>query len=380
MNKKKVALVFSGGGSRGAYQCGVWQALYEMGIKVDMVVGTSVGSINGAMCAQGDLELANQLWRELETDMLFDVEKEAGYVDFSKEFIRKGGAGTSGLQKRLKKYVDEDKIRNSEIDYGLVVVEFPQMKAHYLWKDEIESGLLHDYITASCSAFPALHSHEIKGKSYIDGGYGDVLPISMARERGADSIIAVYLEAAGIRRSSLGKKAGEDLTVIMPRWDLGNFLVFDTNKARRLLRLGYLDAMKEFGVLDGNLYGFPKGSWDKRTIYRAEMAGKFFALDPTILYRPEYFIEVLGDKVHSMRANVDRLKSFANINSLKALKSFPIQELSSSSVRGLLVLNIIDSFKEKGPDSIYATSKAMRLIGDEIKAARFIMKEVLKNE
>ena len=52
---RRTALVLSGGGSRGAYQCGVWQALSELGIKIDIVVGVSVGAINGAMVVQGDV-------------------------------------------------------------------------------------------------------------------------------------------------------------------------------------------------------------------------------------------------------------------------------------------------------------------------------------
>ena len=50
---KKTALVLSGGGSRGAYEIGVWKALKTLGIQIDMVMGTSVGAINGAMIVQG---------------------------------------------------------------------------------------------------------------------------------------------------------------------------------------------------------------------------------------------------------------------------------------------------------------------------------------
>ena len=56
ISEKKTALVLSGGGSRGAYEAGAWQALTELGIRIDIVTGTSVGAINGAMVAQGDLE------------------------------------------------------------------------------------------------------------------------------------------------------------------------------------------------------------------------------------------------------------------------------------------------------------------------------------
>lgn len=51
--QKKTALVLSGGGSRGAYQCGVWQALTELGITIDIVIGVSVGAINGSMDRTG---------------------------------------------------------------------------------------------------------------------------------------------------------------------------------------------------------------------------------------------------------------------------------------------------------------------------------------
>ena len=69
---QKTALVLGGGGSRGAYEIGVWQALRELGIPVNMVTGTSVGAINGAMIAQDAFELAVSLWKEIDTPMVFD--------------------------------------------------------------------------------------------------------------------------------------------------------------------------------------------------------------------------------------------------------------------------------------------------------------------
>ena len=64
--EKKTALVLSGGGARGAYEAGVWQALTELGVKIDIITGTSVGAINAAMVAQGELELAcRKRWRPI---------------------------------------------------------------------------------------------------------------------------------------------------------------------------------------------------------------------------------------------------------------------------------------------------------------------------
>ena len=85
--KKKTPLVLGGGGSRGAYEIGVWQALTALGIRIDMVYGTSVGAINAAMVAQGDVDLTAELWKELETDMVFDMAPDSKPVDFMRVCI-----------------------------------------------------------------------------------------------------------------------------------------------------------------------------------------------------------------------------------------------------------------------------------------------------
>ena len=112
---KKTALVLSGGGSRGAYQVGAWRALEELGWTFDMVIGVSVGSLNGAMVVQNERILAENLWRELGTDNIFDVNKDAQIADFALEFIKQGGAGSGGLKKFVDKYID-DFLRNIEAD------------------------------------------------------------------------------------------------------------------------------------------------------------------------------------------------------------------------------------------------------------------------
>ena len=113
-SNKKTALVLGGGGARGAYEIGVWQALRELGIRIDIVCGTSVGSVNGAMIVQDEFDLAVKLWQELDTSMIFDLnlskqsapkasgKKNSGRVGrgisldeagaYAREFLKKGAA------------------------------------------------------------------------------------------------------------------------------------------------------------------------------------------------------------------------------------------------------------------------------------------------
>ena len=190
-NKQKTALVLSGGGSRGAYEAGVWQALTELGVKIDIVTGTSVGAINGAMVVQGELEPTVKLWKEIETHMVFDIPQGTQPIEYAKEIIINKGAGTSGLKKLLQEYIDEDAVRRSPVDFGVVVVELPGLVPHYVFKEDMKSGQIIDYIMASASLFPALQSYTIDGEEFIDGGFADVMPWDLALVKGAAVVIAV---------------------------------------------------------------------------------------------------------------------------------------------------------------------------------------------
>lgn len=373
MKERKTALVLSGGGSRGAYQCGVWQALTELGIRIDIVVGVSVGAINGAMVVQGDAVKTANLWRQIETDQIFDVEPGAQLQDYAREFLTNRGAGSTGLQTMLKQYVNEEQIRRSPVDYGLLTVEFPSMKPHYLWKEDIPDGRLCDYITASASAFPAIQTFDIDGRDFIDGGYEDNLPASMALEKGATEVIAVYLDAVGrFRPKELA--AVPNLTLIESLWDLGDFLVFDQKNAKRILRLGYLDAMKTFSAFDGEYYAFVKGSFDRRTLRQADQAARIFELDPLLLYRRGFFLEQLQETVSA--ASSDAGSGFSLSHSeLKAVSALSrLRELLNLANRKTVTLFIAENLKQRGSDSLFLTKYGMKLFKEEVRAARFLVK------
>ena len=65
------AVVLSGGGSKGSYQIGVWKALRKLKIKYDIVTGTSVGALNGALMVQNKFHKAYKLWKEINMSTLF---------------------------------------------------------------------------------------------------------------------------------------------------------------------------------------------------------------------------------------------------------------------------------------------------------------------
>lgn len=265
---KKTALVLAGGGSRGAYEVGVWRALRDLDIPIHIVTGTSIGSINGAMVAMEDYEEAQKMWNTITTSQIFEVPVEEEeemrqkiiktYATFAKDFFH-GGTETSPLKKTLEEHFDEKRIRESKIEYGLVTVEAEGLKPVEIFTEDIPKGKLVDFILASCSIYPAVKPYIIDGKKYIDGTYHDNLPIAMALKKGAERIIAVDLDAFGKVNKDLLNSL-KDAIYIKSYWDLGPSLVFDRTNIKRIKRLGYLDCMKKFGVYDGYAYTFIKNT------------------------------------------------------------------------------------------------------------------------
>ena len=66
MEEKEYGLVLAGGGTKGAYQVGVWKALQELNINVTAIVGTSIGALNGALFLQDDLNSVIKMYENKE--------------------------------------------------------------------------------------------------------------------------------------------------------------------------------------------------------------------------------------------------------------------------------------------------------------------------
>ena len=70
------ALVLAGGGAKGSYQVGVWQALQEIGWTPDIITGASVGALNGCLFTMGKSKEAEDLWRGLEIHDVLEVHRK----------------------------------------------------------------------------------------------------------------------------------------------------------------------------------------------------------------------------------------------------------------------------------------------------------------
>ena len=257
------AIVLSGGGARGAYEIGVWKALKKLNIKYDIVTGTSVGALNGALMVEKSYLKALFLWYNLSYDDVFEISdkySEDEIMKFYKDSVLSGGVDVTNLEKTIKKYLNINKFFKSHINYGLITVKFPSFKHVEVTKNKLTKNNLVDYLVASASCFPAFKVKKIGNQSYIDGGFYDNLPINLAVSLGADEIIAVDLDAVGIKRKI---KYNVDVTLITPRNKVDSFLKFEKNCTRRAIRLGYNATMKIYKKLEGDKYTFKANGLSK---------------------------------------------------------------------------------------------------------------------
>ena len=253
------ALVLAGGGARGSYQVGVWRALTELGWKPQIITGTSVGSLNGAMFALDLYETARDMWTSIRSQDVMELPEETRNLtelhQFLRDVVRAGGMDVTPLEEIVERVLDEDALRASPIRFGLVTVEKRGLKPRELPLEEIPKGKVKDYLLASAACFPALRAKQIDGVQFLDGGYRDNMPTGLAQKMGAEELVCVDLEGVGI---TLPNRTGLPTTMVRSYWELGDILHFDPDTARRNIELGYYDTLRAFGRLRGCAYAVAK--------------------------------------------------------------------------------------------------------------------------
>lgn len=303
-------LSLGGGGSRGAYQLGVWKALREMNIKIDFVVGTSIGAINGAFICQNKYDELLNLWLNVSVNHCFEIadiikkDEVLNSIDIPfivKSLINDGGLNPEPLRQLLVENIDEKLIRNSSIEFGLVTICLSSFKPLEIFIEEIPSGKLVDYIMASAS-LPGFKKFIIENQCFIDGGLYNNVPSIMLLNKKCTHIIEVDIEGPGLKRK-VKEKNIMDFIEIKPQNSLGSILNFDPSIIKRNLQLGFLDTLRVFNHLKGTYYYF----------YKVEL------INESLLYSAEEEeIELLLKSIDYNDSFIDKLIFFRSINKLKA--------------------------------------------------------------
>lgn len=268
------ALVLGGGGARGSYQIGVWQALKSLGISFDLMTGTSVGALNGALILMDDVDVARDLWLTISTDKVLAFPEACATNQTLKELVqqvgslattalKENGASSKPLQELLIQTFDAEKMQKRQVPLFVCTTRFPALQEvvhHY----DVTNGLDElKWLVASASFYPGMVPMEIEQEFYVDGGYRNNLPIDVALAHGATECICVDIKGPGIAKKTTIPEEVAVVNYCSP-WSLGNLLVFDSNRSETNYRLGYLETMKSFDQFNGYWYTFTlETTWQK---------------------------------------------------------------------------------------------------------------------
>lgn len=245
--RPKVGLVLSGGASRGFAHVGVIKVLEEEGIPIDLIVGTSAGSLTGALYAY--FKNGQILEREARSLKVEDV------FDFS---IFSIGVGVVKGERIIRFVEDKIKVKNIEelkIPFAAVATDLNTGR-----KVVFRRGSISKAIRASTS-IPGIFIPLVSGgQILVDGGVVDSLPVDVAREMGADIVIAVDVTAGStnfeiknvvdiiiqtfnIMGSEINKYKAEEADVVI-RPDVGGLGIIDFSQKDYLILQGERAARK----------------------------------------------------------------------------------------------------------------------------------------
>ena len=393
---EKLALVLSGGGSKGAYEIGVYKALKKLGKDIRIVTGTSIGAINGVFVAQRDLKGALKFWNRVNFKTIYDenefppLEEEKiskVYLQYAKGFINEGGLDIYKMKEMFKDFFKPYSFFNSNIDYGLVTYNLTKRKPVLITKKDLTEENIKDYVLASASCYPAFKPYLINNEMHVDGGYYDNLPINLAIDLGATEVIAVDLRAIGFKKNIKDKSV--DITYITPNNKIGSFLVFDKTQAKKAIKLGYNDTMKKFNKLEGHKFTFKRynliKNYNKYIDSFEQNLNNIFNSEHKILnqiFKSEIFKDILNNKIlynnfNSIVEYAGKIFNFdeSNIYHIKSYNRGLLTTLSNTDT--IDIEQIISKIKNKDLENIIDRRKIVKYFYIQIQNNKISYKNII---
>jgi len=184
------AFVLGGGGVLGAAEVGMLQALFDRGISPDLVVGTSVGAINGALVAAdpgpGAVDRLRAVWEELASSQVFagSVLRRATTLARTRTHLH----DPRPLRQLIETHLPARTFAELQVPFQCVAASIE--RAAERWFTE---GALVDAVLASCAVPGLLPPVEIDGEHHLDGGLVHSIPVGRAVALGAGTVYVLHV-------------------------------------------------------------------------------------------------------------------------------------------------------------------------------------------
>lgn len=275
------ALTLAGGGGKGAYEIGVWQALREIGLEKNLIAvsGSSSGALNAALISLNEFDKAKTIWSSIMPKQFLDINYDTIIGPLNtlvKRTLTAGLCSRDGLIEIIDKYLNLEQLAGARIPAYVSISRYssdcidclsekPQVE--YISLSEVSPDDARQFLLAS-SAMPYIYPPEIiHGNVYRDGGLADNVPIYPMTSVGADNLIVVKLEPDDKVDTSLYSKFKEVVEII-PSREIGDLfdgtLEFTSRNVMFRMLLGYYDTLRTFGLRMYHLNGIPLDYAEKK--------------------------------------------------------------------------------------------------------------------
>ena len=275
------ALTLAGGGGKGAYEIGVWQALREIGLEKNLIAvsGSSSGALNAALISLNEFDKAKTIWSSIMPKQFLDINYDTIIGPLNtlvKRTLTAGLCSRDGLIDIIDKYLNLEQLAGARIPAYVSISRYssdcidclsekPQVE--YISLSEVSPDDARQFLLAS-SAMPYIYPPEIiHGNVYRDGGLADNVPIYPMTSVGADNLIVVKLEPDDKVDTSLYSKFKEVVEII-PSREIGDLfdgtLEFTSRNVMFRMLLGYYDTLRIFGLRMYRLNGIPLDYAEKK--------------------------------------------------------------------------------------------------------------------
>ena len=179
----RIGLALGGGAARGFAHVGVVQVLEEAGIRPDLVVGTSAGSLVASLYASGKTGAQMQ--------QVADTMEEAAFTDWTLPIFSRGMLRGEALARYVNAQVANRPIELMPLPLGVVATDLNSGEAVLFQRGDTGTAV------RASSAVPAVFQPvRIGGHEYVDGGLVSPVPVRFARQMGAELVIAVDISSA----------------------------------------------------------------------------------------------------------------------------------------------------------------------------------------
>lgn len=184
-----VAFVLGGGGIHGAAEVGMLRALEQRGIRPGLVLGTSVGALNGAVLAADPdeaVERLSELWSTIDANNPFEASllEQATTAARSRTHLH----GNHRLRRLLLTHLPARRFEQLELPFQCVAASIERAGPRWF-----SSGSLVDALLASTAVPGLLPPVEIDGEHHLDGGLVDSIPLGRAMQLGARCIVVLQV-------------------------------------------------------------------------------------------------------------------------------------------------------------------------------------------